>query len=120
MKSQILKCCQIFIVVCLISGCSGLSPQDESPQIYPIPTAEAQWIRDGQPIEWEHEQWFPQDNIEVLTDEDVYLLGEYEGVQIFVEKVDVRPFERLYAKSGKNQYRLFERKSEDKSVNFRP
>lgn len=78
-------------------------------QSYSFPTVEAKWIRDGEPIEFEGELWLPADGIESLLDSEVYPIGEYKGIQIFIDKLDVRPYERLYTKYGKNQFRYFER-----------
>ena len=70
---------------------------------------EAEWIRNGEPIEFEDELWYPADSIEIFLDSEVSLIGEYQGVQFFIDKVDVRPFERLYTKFGRNKFRFFEK-----------
>ena len=76
-------------------------------------TMEAEWIQNGQPVEFEGELWFPADAIENLLDSEVYQVGEYKGVQIFVEFADVRPYNRLYTKFAKNKFRFFEKKEKD-------
>lgn len=92
-------------------GCSG--PRSLGPmQIYPAPSVEAEWIRGGTPIEFEGELWFPADGTENLLDTEVYVVGEYKGVQIFVAKEDVRPYNRLYTKFGRNKFRYFEKKND--------
>ena len=77
------------------------------------PPAEVEWIRSGQPVDFESESWFPQDSVDNILDSEVYLVGEYKGTQIFVEYTDVRPFERLYARFARNKYRPFEKKTHD-------
>ena len=103
----------MFIFIC--AGCSG-SVQDKGNigqmQSYPIPVMEAEWIRNGEPIQFEDEMWYPVDEIENFLDSEIYLVGEYEGVQFFIEKTDVRPYRRLYTKFGKNKFRVFEPKEE--------
>ncbi len=99
-------------VYCFLSlgGCQTTSGNQGQVQSYPFPTVEPEWIRGGEPIEFEGELWFPADGIEGLLDSEVYLAGEHKGVQIFIDKLDVRPFNRLYTKFGKNQFRYFEEK----------
>ena len=82
-------------------------------QTYPVQSTEPVWIRNGEPIEFEGELWYPMDGVETLLDAEVYILGEYRGVQFFVDKVDVRPYDRLYTKFGKNAFRYFEKREHD-------
>jgi len=85
-------------------------------QSFPYHMVEPGWIRNGEPIEFEGEMWYPQDGVESLLDSEVIYLGEYREVQYFIEKVDVRPYDRLYTKFAKNKFRYFERKiSDDKT-----
>src|SRR5689334_3277627 len=100
------------IVSCfLLMGCSHLSSNNEGQlQSYPSPEVEAGWIRDGQPIEFDSHKWYAVNDVEVLLDSEVYQVGEYKGVQIFVDKVDTKPYHRLYTKFGKNKFRYFEQK----------
>ena len=95
-----------------LMGCQSVPVAKEHPWGSRAPT-EAEWIRNGQPIEFEGELWFPADAIENLLDSEVYLVGEYRGVQIFVEFADVRPYNRLYTKFAKNKFRFFEKKEKD-------
>ena len=76
-----------------------------------IPQKEADWIVAGKPIEYEGELWYPQDAIDILLDTEVTLLGEYQGVQFFAEKIDVRPYDRIYTKFGRNKFRIFTKKN---------
>jgi hypothetical protein len=103
-----------FLWVTLLTSCSsnvkgnvGLMPN------YAIPQEEAAWIRNGEPILFEEEYWYPQDNYDVLLDSEVIPVGEYQGVQFFVGKIDVRPYDRLYSKFGKNKFRIFKKKTPD-------
>lgn len=90
----------------LTGGCASVPEGGRAWVSHNIPT-EAEWIRNGQPLEFEGEQWYPMDDIENLLDSEVYDIGEYKGAKIFVEQADVRPFNRLYIRFAKNKYRLF-------------
>ncbi|MFA5059173.1 MAG: hypothetical protein WC676_00900 [Candidatus Omnitrophota bacterium] len=91
----------------IFSGCGGASVQLKG---FYTPSAEADWIKDGQPIDFENGLWFPTDEVEVLTDSEMNKLGEYRGTEFFAEKIDVRPYNRLYTKFGRNKFRFFEKK----------
>ena len=101
-------------LILILSGCSSQQSGNVGQlQSYAFSPKEADWILGGEPIEYENELWYPQDGTENLQDSEVYLLGEYRGVQLFVDKLDVRPYNRIYTKFNRNQYRYFEkRKSE--------
>lgn len=98
------------VLLCLVLvsaiSCQTTSTKSRQDIQYSKPT-EAAWIINGEPIEFEGQKWYPQDGIEVLTDEEVYLLGTYRDVMFFAEKIDVRPYERLYTKFSTNKYRYF-------------
>jgi len=100
----------IFIVpllVFLASGCQTTGGNVGHVQSYALPSIEAQWIRNGEPIKFEDELWYPSDNVEVFLDSEMSLVGEQEEVQFFVDKVDVRPYDRLYTKFSRNKFRFF-------------
>ena len=99
----------ISLLVVVAAGCASKTGNVGQVQVYPAPKVEAEWIRNGQPIEFEDELWFPVDDVEVLLDSEMTPLGEFQGVRIFAEKTDVRPFERLYTKFDVNKYRFYER-----------
>jgi hypothetical protein len=46
-------------------------------------------------------------------DNEVYLMGEHKGVQFFIEKIDVRPYNQLYTKMARNKFRVFQKNSTD-------
>ena len=98
----------LFAAVFFISGCVTSGGNVGELQSYTFPAKEADWILNGEPIEYETDLWYPQDGIENFLDSEVYLLGEYREVQLFVERKDVRPYNRIYTKFGRNQYRHFE------------
>lgn len=98
----------------VITGCgSRIKGNIGQMAVFRIPTDEAEWIRAGEPIEFEGELWYPRDGFDVLIDAEVFLLGEYQGVQFFAQKLDVRPYNRLYTKFGKNKFRAFEKNNID-------
>lgn len=92
-------------------GCSNFQGGTSGSSQHAFSAIEADWIRNGEPIAFENELWFPKDELEVLLDSEVYKIGEYKGIVILVEKRDVRPYNRLYTKFDKNQFRYFEKKS---------
>ena len=113
MKTVKIYLLMIFLFVCL--GCFSATKESGNTgqvQSYPVPTDEPEWIRNGEPIEFEGETWYPVDGIENFLDSEVDLVGEYRNVQYFVDKIDVKPYDRLYTKFGKNKFRIFEFKEE--------
>ena len=94
------------------AGCNTIQTKAEAAA--PALNLEALWIRNGEPIVFEKESWYPQDDIESYFDNELYILGKYQGVEFYVEKMDVRPYNRLYTKFGKNKYRLFEKNQRKK------
>ena len=105
----------ILIVLLTVGGCSSVAKESGNigqVQSYPVPTVEPEWIRNGEPIKFDGELWHPLDGLESFVDSEVYLAGEYRGVQFFVDKVDVKPYDRIYTKFGKNKFRVFERREE--------
>ncbi|MBF0533164.1 MAG: hypothetical protein HQL23_08765 [Candidatus Omnitrophica bacterium] len=98
------------VVSGLVMGCETPVAGRHGPAA--IAAGEAVWIRDGEPIEFEKEKWFPQDGVETLLDNEVYLVGRYRGVPFYVEKIDVRPYDRLYTYFGEHQYRYFEKRKQ--------
>ena len=103
----------IFFSTLTLAGCSSSIPNGGQMEIYRMPTLEAEWIQNGDPIDYDGKLWAPTDSVENLLDSEVYLKGEYRGVQFFVDKTDVKPYGRLYTKFGHNRYRAFQTKEKD-------
>lgn len=95
------------------SGCFSSSGSDNGVTLYKAISPEPEWIRNGEPIEFEGELWYPRDTVDILTDSEVILLGKYRDIPFYLQAVDVRPYERLYTKFGTNKFRVFETKSPD-------
>ena len=111
MVNKVLVVGSFVISAVSFTGCGALENKESRLQIYSLPDKESDWIRNGEPIEFEGERWFPQDDVVVLLDSEVFLLGEYRGVNFFVEQIDIRPYQRLYTKFGHNKFRIFEKKT---------
>ncbi len=94
-------------MILVFAGC--VSSAARIPGVYSVPQEEAGWIRNAEPIEFENELWYPVDDVENLLDEEMLPVGDYRSVNFFVEKKDIKPYERLYTKFGKHKYRVFER-----------
>ena len=99
-----------FVILCL-AGCQGHGGNVGQLQSYSVPSIEEAWIRNGEPIKFANEKWYPCDDVENLLDSEVYILGEYRGIQFFVEKTDVRPYNRLDTKFSRNRFRFFEKRA---------
>jgi len=109
-----LKVGLLFLLTAFLGGCASMNTgNDGQVQSYPAPVIEAGWIRDGEPIEFDGAKWYPVNDYEVLEDSEVFQITEYRGVQIFVEKIDTKPYDRLYTKFDKNKFRYFERHDND-------
>ena len=114
MRCPLFKAGILIFCFFVLTGCStNRMSNGGQMEMYTTPEEEAEWIRNGEPIEFDGKLWYPQDGVENLLDAEVYLLGEYRGVQFFVEKSDVKPYDRLYTKFGRNRYRYFELKKDD-------
>ncbi|MBF0619433.1 MAG: hypothetical protein HQL19_04635 [Candidatus Omnitrophica bacterium] len=99
----------VFIMALALSGCAGMHPASETPEIQVTQLSEAEWIHNGEPIEFENEAWYPTDELENLLDSEVYQVGKYRDIVFYLDRADVRPFERIYTRFGKNRYRAFEK-----------
>ncbi|MCB9772426.1 MAG: hypothetical protein H6754_07750 [Candidatus Omnitrophica bacterium] len=116
MKNIIYTLGIMFVVGTVSLGCSSTSENEGSFTMYKFKTPESEWIRNGEPIEFEGELWYPRDSVDILTDSEVTPLGVYRDVPYYLQTIDVRPYDRLYTKFGKNKFRLFETKNQnDKS-----
>jgi len=103
-----------FILSVFLSGCAGLNPGNNGQvQSFPAPIIESEWIRNGEPIEFEGYKWYPANDYEVLEDSEVLQVAQYKDVQVFVEKVATKPYDRIYTKFDKNKFRYFERRDDD-------
>ena len=101
------KFLMLFLFASLVSGCLTTSPGNSgNVQSYSFPTVEPQWIRNGEPLEFKGEKWYPQDGTESFLDSEVSPLGERDGVYLYVDKLDVKPYNRIYTKFGKNKFRI--------------
>ena len=100
----------VFLVFLAGVGCSAREGNVGNIQTFALESSEAMWIRNGEPIAFENQSWYPIDLVENFQNSEIIKMGEYQGVSFFIEKRDVRPFARLYTKFGRNQYRVFERR----------
>jgi len=97
-----------------LGGCTTVNSDNGGVvQSYPYPVIEAGWIRNGEPVEFDGHKWYPANDYEVLQDSEVFQVAEYKGVQVFVEKIAVKPYERIYTKFDKNKFRYYERRDDD-------
>lgn len=105
-------CSKKFMAFALVSmfawgvGCSSMG-NTGIVQSYGFSSVEPLWVRNGEPVVYDSKKWYPRDDAETLQDSEVFLIGEYRNIQIFVDKMDVKPYDRLYTKFGVNQYRYY-------------
>ena len=93
-----------------LAGCTSSKGAKERLWSVRSQPTEPEWIRNGEPITFEGELWFPADSTENLLDSEVYQVGEYKEIPIYIELMDVKPYGRLYTKFGRHKFRFFERK----------
>ena len=108
MKKIGLICLCVLIVP--LAGCVTTTTAGDAELAQSRSLQEPEWIRNGEPIEFEGEVWYPTDELENLLASEVYLLGEFRGIQFFIDRADVKPFDRLYTHFGQNRYRAFEKR----------
>ncbi|MFH1202472.1 MAG: hypothetical protein V1674_06255 [Candidatus Omnitrophota bacterium] len=75
-----------------------------------FPVKEDSWIREGEPLIFENKPWHPTEDIEILLDSEMDLMGVYKNVPFYVEKRQIKPFDRIYSKFGNHRYRMFKQK----------
>ena len=92
----------------LAAGCSTPAPVEK------LPFSEPAWVREGEPIILENKSWYPLDVIENFTDDEVVRVGEYKSEPIYVERRDVKPYDRLYMKIDSLTFRAFRMTDKEK------
>ena len=104
----------LLVLTGFLGGCASVNfGNNGQVQSYPSPVIEAGWVRNGDPIEYDGSKWYPVNDYEVLQDSEVFQIAEYKGVQVFVEKISTKPYDRIYTKFDKNKFRYFERHEND-------
>ncbi len=98
----------LFLVTGVVAGCVMPQRDDNQGLITVTQLTEPVWIRNGEPVSFESEDWFPTDEVENLLENEVFQIGMYRDMPLFVERADVRPFERLYTRFSRNRYRAFQ------------
>lgn len=99
--------------ILILGGCGSSGESAANVMLYKVVSPEPEWIRNGEPVEFESDLWYPLDTVDVLLDSEVVPVGTYRDVEIFTQRLDVRPYSRVYTKFGKNKFRVFESKSRD-------
>ena len=95
-------------VLCLtFLGCSHIGHNTGNMPMFGIPEVEAEWIQNGEPIIFEGKEWYPMDRFYVLLDSELYFKKKYKDIPFFVQKIDVRPYQKIFTKFGRNKFRVF-------------
>jgi hypothetical protein len=104
------------VIMMVVMGAAGLSGcQFPKSGVDPLaltgaPLTEAAWIRNGEPIQFEGENWYPMDEVENLLENEVIQVGVYREVPFYLDRADVKPFDRVYTRFLKNRFRAYEKK----------
>ncbi len=98
----------LLLMLLVSAGCATAPRGEELADMTAAHLDEPEWIRNGEPIIFEAVEWFPTDEVENLLGSEVYAAGTFRGLPFFIEKTDVRPFERLYTRFAVNRYRAYE------------
>ncbi|MBF0388271.1 MAG: hypothetical protein HQL20_10565 [Candidatus Omnitrophica bacterium] len=99
------------LLLCAGAGCAGSSRALDNGVNSGAPLTEPDWIRNGEAIELENNIWFPTREVERFMDGEMFRIGNYRGVEVFIERTDIRPFARLYTRFDQGRYRAFEAKN---------
>ena len=110
MNSQVVLITVMWILVFSTVGCNHVKGNVGNMPKYGFMATEPEWIRNGDPLEHEGEFWYPQDTYDTLLDQEMFLLGRYKGTEYFIDKIDVKPYNRLYTKFGHNKFRVYLKK----------
>jgi hypothetical protein len=100
----------VFSVLLALGGCQTMQSGPDASAMAGLERGEPGWIVNGEPISFEGNAWFPTDEVERFLESEVFRLGVYREVPFFVDRTDVRPFERIYTRFAPGRYRAFEQK----------
>ncbi len=110
-KRLLWQMCGMAACMFFCAACGTASMPAKAGNVKLDPHAEPQWIRDGEPVTFEGEQWYPQDEVENLLDNETLEVGTFRNIPVFVEKIDVRPYNRLYTRFAPHKFRYFEKRA---------
>ena len=99
----------LFVIMGSLAGCVVPQPRGDQGINISAGLDEPAWVRNAEPLSFEEEDWFPTDEVESLLENEIFQVGVCRGLPVYIEKTDVRPFERLYTRFAKNRYRAFQR-----------
>jgi hypothetical protein len=95
----------------ILSGCTSTSGGNYG-RDYAL--READWIKEGKPIIFDSRTWNPTEYIENHLDSEMDYVGEFQKVPFYVERRQIKPYNRIYTKFDYHKYRLFlEKKNYD-------
>ncbi len=98
----------------LIFGFAGCAANQSGALNKDFTTREAGWVKEGKPIIFESRSWYPTEYIENHVDSEMDYVDQFQNVPFYVERRQIKPFDRIYTKFDYHKYRLFiEKKSYD-------
>ncbi len=101
----------MLVLMTMTSGCAMPKRTMESGFDASFRATEPAWIREGEAIEIEMNTWVPTDEVERLLDSEMIPIGQYRETVVFIERVDVKPYARMYTRYERGRYRVFEPQS---------
>ncbi len=98
------KCILVVFLAVVLAGCIAGSGGRRNVD-YAI--KEAGWIKDGKPIIHDNRSWYPTEYIENHLDGEMEYVGEFQSVPFYVERRQIKPYNRVYTKFDYHKYRVF-------------
>ncbi|MEW6008659.1 MAG: hypothetical protein AB1629_03400 [Candidatus Omnitrophota bacterium] len=101
----------VLFLAIVLAGCAGSYAARRNID-YAI--KEAEWIKDGKPLIYDNKSWYATEFIENHLDNEMEYVGEFQNAPFYVERRQIKPYNRIYTKFDYHKYRLFlERKPTD-------
>lgn len=105
---------KVFVLLGLVFIAAGCAANSQFSPGKDYAAKEAAWIKDGKPILYDNKSWYPTEFIENHLDKEMEYIDSFQKVPFYVERRQIRPYDRLYTKFDYHKYRMFlEKKSYD-------
>lgn len=105
----------IFILLFFISSLLGCVAGSSSRRYGDYAMKEADWIKEGRPLINKNNKWYPTEYIENHLDSEMEYVGEFQQVSFYVERRQIKPYNRIYTKFEYHKYRRFTKKNHDRN-----
>lgn len=95
------------ILALLVLGAAGCATNQSGAFNKDFSTREAGWVKEGKPIIFGSSSWYPTEYIENHLDAEMEYVDQFQNVPFYVERRQIKPFDRIYTKFDYHKYRLF-------------